>query len=75
MNEIQKPLSMLVEDFKANIVGVCNNSGLPLNIVAMILGELNLNIQKQDLDNTNREREQYYKLINEQQEQQQQEEK
>lgn len=36
----QKPISLIISDFKKNIIDTINNSGLPLSIVEFIMKDL-----------------------------------
>ncbi len=37
----QKPINLLIDDTKDEIIGVLNSSGLPISILAMIMKEVN----------------------------------
>lgn len=37
---VEKPLSLLIDDFKTNLVDLINNSGLPIIISQMILKDI-----------------------------------
>ena len=64
-NNIQKPISLIIDESKNAIVDAINNVQLHPVLLEMILKELYLEVQNQAIAATQREKNEYERLLNE----------
>ena len=63
-NNIQKPISLIIEESKNIIVNAVNSVSLHPVLLEMIMKELYLEVQNQAIVTTQREKKEYEKLLN-----------
>jgi hypothetical protein len=62
-NNIQKPISLVIEEAKNSIVYAINNAQLHPVLLEMIIKELYMEIQNQVKSTTQREKEEYERVL------------
>lgn len=64
MNEIQKPITVAREEFKQDILQLCENSGLPPFIVEDVLKYFLEQVHIAAIEQYKRDKEEYEKALN-----------
>lgn len=57
---MQKPIDLLINDFRENIYNFINNSGLPLCVSNLIIRDIYKDLEKVTKENLQKATEQYY---------------
>jgi DNA-binding transcriptional MerR regulator len=72
---VEKSFNLKVVDVKKEIIGILNNSGLPISIIGMIMKEVNSELQIDVNNYLANERQQYEDAVKKEQEKEQEESK
>lgn len=62
---MEKPIELVIEDFKGEIYRVLENSNLPIMLINMIFNEIHQEINLSNNNNLNMIKEQYYTALQE----------